>query len=381
MIHNSANPAQLFQLLPPHALADLVVKWGVDKNVRRFSTSQMIEILIMRSLFHVESLRMVEGIFHVPKSTFADSLKKRSCGFFEDLCALIIRELVALCPSRKDKKALRKLLAVDSTEIRLHGSLLHLPGWREGKSHCAAAKIHIVWNVTDEFISDYRLTNAVSADLPVAKKLPLKKHVMYVFDRAYSDLGLWLKVVKKGSHFVTRLKKTPRHERIVKAAIFDQPEANGVLFDGEWTPSQSACERLNIKPKTLKFRQVVFRDCQTKKVLHFITSDKKITAEEVAEIYRRRWAVELLFRWLKGHLAQFRSISVRSPNAVRVYIASALLTQLLLRLKHLLDQSTTTMNEFLRQIRCTILGQILSLRPFQRFKAATPNPGAALEAT
>ena len=60
-----------------------------------------------------------------------------------------------------------------------------------------------------------------------------------------------------------------------------------VLYDGPYTP---------LKAKPVKLRHIIYRDRLTKKIFHFITSDFKASARTIAGIYKRRWAVELLFR-------------------------------------------------------------------------------------
>ncbi|MGE0528882.1 MAG: hypothetical protein AB7P49_17590 [Bdellovibrionales bacterium] len=83
----------------------------------------------------------------------------------------------------------------------------------------------------------------------------MKSGAMYVYNRAYVDLALWMTIIRHESHFVTRLKRAPRkkavHEYVLKPEDFDKA---GVLWEGEWTPSEAACYRNSIKPRELKLR-------------------------------------------------------------------------------------------------------------------------------
>jgi IS4 transposase len=67
-----------------------------------------------------------------------------------------------------------------------------------------------------------------------------------------------------------------------------------------------------------QLRHVMYRDSETHKVFHFVSSDLELSAATIAAIYKRRWAMELVFRWLKGHL-DIRYLSVKDANAVKIY--------------------------------------------------------------
>ncbi len=107
---------------------------------------------------------------------------------------------------------------------------------------------------------------------------------------------------------------------------------DGVLYDGPYRPSAHRSQE-----KNLRLRHVIYRDKLSKKIFHFVCSDLKISAKTIANIYKRRWAVELLFRWLKGHL-DIRRLPAKTKNAVKTMLAAAVLFQLLLQLKKNLRQ-------------------------------------------
>ena len=53
--------------------------------------------------------------------------------------------------------------------------------------------------------------------------------------------------------------------------------------------------------------------------------------QQIADLYKRRWAIELFFRWVKQTL-KIRHFLGTGENAVRIQIAVALIAFLLLRL-------------------------------------------------
>ena len=127
---------------------------------------------------------------------------------------------------------------------------------------------------------------------------------------------------------------------------------NGVLYDGPYEPTLPAHKN------KLKLRHVIYRDPLTQKIFHFVCSDLKISAKTIANIYKRRWAVELLFRWLKGHL-DIRRLPVKTENAIRTLLAVAVLFQLLLQLKKITDRFQGTLWALLRFVRSTTIRKSL----------------------
>jgi Transposase DDE domain len=61
-----------------------------------------------------------------------------------------------------------------------------------------------------------------------------------------------------------------------------------------------------------------------------MTNDLDAPAQEIADLYKRRWQVELFFRLMKQTLKITKFIG-RSENAVRIQIAVALIAYMLLR--------------------------------------------------
>lgn len=251
-------------------------------------------------------------------------------------------------------------MAVDSTSIRLHGSLYNHGYWRQSRRRKVInGKLHTTLDLGSGSVQDFRVTYEAMHDLlPFRDGMDILRGKTYVFDRAYTDLKLWLKIRKAGANFVTRLKTSLRND-FIKIRINDLPRNQvGVLYDGPWSPGELACYRAKIKPKTEYFRQIIYRSPEDGRLLHFITSDLERNADAIAMIYRKRWQVELLYRWLKTHLSM-RTVFVRSSNGVRSAIALGVLTHLLLVLRKILSGAGEPLLEIYRGLRVRLLQKIL----------------------
>jgi putative transposase len=351
---NYGQGFDLLQLIDRKEFQTLCKKWEVDRYVRSFPTWKQVQILVLAYILKIESSREVELTFGVPKSTFCDANQERCAGFFEELCRLVLWKIRAVVRGRKIRRAIRNLLAIDSTECSVHGSAAKFPFWQAKKGGAkASVKLHVVWNVDGEWIEDFRITPGRKNDSPISKQFSIAKGSTYVFDRAYNDLGFWWKIVSGGAHLVSRLKKNSHSRWRHRELLSLSGGKDGVLWDGKWKPSYPVLRKAPLIPKDFTLRRIVYRDAETKNIFNFITSDFKAPAQEIANIYRRRWSVELLFRWLKGHL-NIRYFSAKTTNAIRVHVAMAVLVQLLVQLSRIKMKAPGTLWDHLRRIRVAL---------------------------
>ncbi len=164
----------LFQLIDKKRFNALADKWDVDKGVRGLTTWELTHALLSCFILQIKTYRDVEVNLGIADSTFGDAIRKRNHYFFQGLCDIVLLDIRAKTQNRKIKKAIRQLLAIDSTDIKVHGSLFSEPGWKE--KHCkdehkAAAKLHVVWNVDGQWIDDFKITYIIeSPDIFKMKK-------------------------------------------------------------------------------------------------------------------------------------------------------------------------------------------------------------------
>jgi IS4 transposase len=93
---------------------------------------------------------------------------------------------------------------------------------------------------------------------------------------------------------------------------------------------------------------------ETGKVLRIFTNDLKASAQVIADLYRRRWAIELFFRWVKQTL-KISHFFGTSETAVRIQITVALIAFLLLRLAHDATQIVSSPLAFARLIKINLM--------------------------
>ena len=73
------------------------------------------------------------------------------------------------------------------------------------------------------------------------------------------------------------------------------------------------------------FRLIRYYDGEDDREFTFLTNAKHLSALDVANLYKKRWLVELFFKWLKQHL-KIKRFWGTTENAVRIQISVAIIT-------------------------------------------------------
>jgi len=389
---NNAMPVQatLFSRLLQH------LPWGVldraparqrrDKGHRTFDARSHLVALIAGHLLEVHGLRDIEAVLaaHAPalkrrriepacRSTLADANRVRPPAAFE---ALIPALLAQLSPTRA-RRAKDELRLVDATLIHPGAGAARWAQFQDGK---VAAKVHVVFDPKAQVPTFYELTSGNTNDITVAKsKMPIEAGATYVFDLGYYDFGFWAELDDKGCRFVTRLKKNTPVTIVSERSL---PAETPLVADQVvQLPNRLARSRKNPFGKEGRMVTVTL---DTGKRLKLFTNDLDSPAEVIADLYKTRWQIELFFRWIKQNL-KIRRFYGRSANAVRLQIAAAIITYLLLKLLHNAAKTKKTAARFLAGVRHTLFHRIeletLVGRIERRHVCLSPPPSPQFELT
>ena len=244
---------------------------------------------------------------------------------------------------RASKDAVR---LVDSTSVRL-SSLSE--DWATFSTGVFGAKVHVVYDPKAELPVYFEVTAANINDITPAKAMPIEAGATYVFDLGYYDYGWWAALNDAGCRFVTRLKKNTPLTVVGDNRV---PKNSNVASDRiGHLPQRLAGSRHN--PMQDPVREVcVITDAG--KELRIVTNDLDSPAQEIADLYKQRWDIELFFRWVKQTLKITRFIGV-SENAVRIQIAIALIAFLILRLAAAAQKAVRSPLQFARLVQANLM--------------------------
>jgi hypothetical protein len=352
----------LYQVLKhvPHArFEELVKAHGSDDAARGLDSQAQLVAMVYGQLSGAPSLRAIVkdleshgerlsdlGCGPVRRSTLSEANRYRPAALFGDLLDVVMAQVHR--GLRRHVKETTYL--IDSTSVRLSA----LSGrWARFSATVCGAKAHIVYDPDAGQPVYAAVTPARVTDLTAAKALPIEAGATYVFDLGYYDYGWWADLHAAGCRIVTRIKSntplTVAEERPVPPA---SAEGGVILSDRVGRlPERQASRRRN--PFQAKVREVRVR-IETGTVLRILCNDLKASAQEIADLYKRRWQIELFFRWVKQTL-KIRHFVGTSENAVRIQIAVALITFLLLRLAQATQDVIESPLTFARLVRANLM--------------------------
>ena len=355
MQHQNSVFHDLLKHVPWAEFERLVDAHGADARIRRLTTKSQFVALLYGQLSGASSLREItmgleshqERLYHlganVPRrSTFADANALRPVAVFSEL-------LVALM--KQAHRGLRRALAdttylVDSTGLRLTAMSA---GWARFSAGVCGAKLHIVYDADADRPIYAAVTAATVNDITAAQAMPITPGATYVFDLGYYDYGWWARMDAAGCRIVTRFKANTPLDCIEELPV---PQGSAILSDRiGFLPVRQAKNRRNPMGDAVREVRVM---TDTGKVLRILSNDLDASAQEIADLYKRRWAIELFFRWVKQTLKITKFLGT-SENAVRIQIAVALIASLILRLAQKTQKAVQSPIAFARLVRANLM--------------------------
>lgn len=355
MRHQNSVFHDLLKRVPWVEFERLVAEHGADHRVRRLPTKSQLIALLYGQLSGAASLREIVGgleshalrLYHlggrtVSRSTLADANAQRPSEVFQELFAAMI----ARAQSGLRRKIGEATYLIDSTGLRLSGCGSE---WAHFSAKACGAKLHVIYDPAADQPVYAALSAAKVNDITVAQTMPIEAGATYVFDLGYYDYAWWAKLDAAGCRIVTRFK---RNTALTVTAEFEVPEGTNILSDRiGLLPQRQARSRKN--PFSDPIREVRVR-IETGKILRILCNDLDASAQEIADLYKRRWAIELFFRWVKQNL-KIRHFLGTSENAVRIQIAVALIAFLLLRIAQKAQEAVKTPLAFARLVRINLM--------------------------
>jgi len=353
--HKNSVFHDLLKLIPWATFDRLVDAQGSDALVRKFKSREQLIALLYGQLAGAHSLRdIIAGLsshqarlYHIggkvpARSTFSDANRDRSYEVFSGLFA----HMLGMATKGLQRKIGGAVRLIDSTSLHLAGVGTQ---WSRFSTNVCGAKAHVIYDPDLGRPVYHAVTPAKVNDITAAKDMPIDKDATYVFDLGYYDFAWWARLDAEGCRIVTRFKaNTPLHD----ARNMPLEPGSSVLSDRiGFLPKRQAGSRRN--PMQTAVREIAVKT-ETGKHLRILSNDLDAPAQEIADLYKRRWQIELFFRFVKQTL-KIRHFIGRSENAVRIQIAVALIAFLLLRMGQEMSKVKYGALEMFRLIRCNLM--------------------------
>lgn len=342
-------PSTLAALLKPvdrRFFKDKVEEFGADRYGKSFSSWDHFVSLVFAQLRGSETLRGLEADWNanahhhyhlgsgvLKRSTLSDANQRRPVELF----MAVFHDLARQCGGRLVKEGGEVLRIIDSTPIPLGG----LFGCGASNGRIKGLKMHTLYDPAGVRPLDASITKANVNDIEEGRRLEIEPGATYIFDKAYYSFDWWRKIAENGSVFVTRTKANSKWRTLRRRHESDGLEGDGftILKDSEVRLASKGNSKLPIPLRRITVKR------QGAKPIVLITNDMTRSAAAIAALYKGRWQIELLFRWLKQHLKIKRFLGL-SLNAIKLQLVAALVAFLLLRIAAKLNAITMPMLRF-----------------------------------
>ena len=318
--------AQLLEYLDYDKFRHLVDKYDGNRYVKHLTCWNQLLALMFGQLGNRESLRDVivaleahrSKCFHlglgrkpIAKTTLATANQNRDYRIFEEFAFYMMAQ------AREKRSAdIFKLggqvYASDSTTIPL---CLSVFWWAKFRKKKGGVKAHVLYDLEAQVPAFYHITTASVYDSKAMPEIPYETGAYYVFDRGYNNFGELYRIQRMESFFVVRAKSNLQY-RCVK---WKRRLPKNILTDAEI--ELTVYKSRKDYPENL--RLVRYYDEEQDREFMFLANAMDLTAQQIADLYKNRWQIELFFKWLKQHL-KIKKFWGTTENAVRIQISAAI---------------------------------------------------------
>lgn len=306
---------------------------GCDRYAKKLKATQLIILLILAQLRQHSGNRVIAtdlGMSRKLQRTFkleplsSSQIFRRLQNFppeaIEEVFQLVVKKVYTSLKFKKST-ALEGLNLIDSSTIT---KALKGMEWAKFRDSKAGIKLHLSLMYHDEltYPKNAVISKAKEHDVAYLKDLVLvSKDVINVFDRGYVDYKVFDEFCETGVFFVTRLKGNAA--TWVKERYEVDSDSNVVYHDLVTIGSG--------KKKTKNFFRYIELIDEDGKTVRFVTNVMNKTIDEITEIYRLRWQIELFFKWIKQNL-KVKHFYATSENSIITQIYIALIAFCLMQL-------------------------------------------------
>ena len=291
----------------------------------------------LRALQQASELQKVQRILGCARASLG-SLSESARVFDSDLLKDIIQELseqlpnVSKIPGFDEKKGV--LTAVDGTLVEAVAKM----AWATWQTDRNGIKIHTQFEILKGIPVDMDVTEANGNEKTVLG-LNLQPNRIYVMDRGYAKYGLFQEILQVQSSFVCRIRENAIWQEIQNHPLSEKAIAADVVLDKTVTLG-SESTKVKLSPVRLigvkctpniKQHHTVRGGPEQGEILWIATDRFDLEAETIAAIYKRRWTVEIFFRFFK-HVLGCRHLLSYNQNGIELQVYAAIIACMLISL-------------------------------------------------
>ena len=337
----------LLKLIPDDLLLDLSADTNVDYQVKKLYGRNVFNLLLyglisgervgLRSLEDFYNSRKFKVLFKLPGSTKSakyNSLSVRLATMNVDFFEKAYQAIYEQCSQLYDQSDLTlkyKITRVDSTMVAQTAAKLE-NGISVGSNKIGRKQVKYTISLTDMFPSSVEMFTKqtyISENLTIPqtilKVIDKNKDNVFVFDRGVFSRDAFCELDSNGYSFVTRLHVNAKHLVVEDCNTQENSTINNLTVIKD--------QKVKLYRTGANIVDHPFRLIQTldKKGIPFwfLSNRLDLTSEEIILIYKKRWDIEVFFRFIKQELNFTHLISV-NENGIKIILYMTLILAMLI---------------------------------------------------
>ena len=330
--------AQIVNLISKDKILSISRKKGGERYVKKLDAHQHLIALLFSVIsgfktlrtalvgLNAEALRLehVGLTTEIKRSTLSDANNRRPSAVFAEIYRDLFKKIGRFLSDSRDYAWERALYVMDSTTISLFSNVLKGAGRNPkiGRKN-GGLKAHTIMKAFSGVPEFIVCTAAAVHDHVMLKMVDLPKDSFIAFDRAYVDIKYAIKFSRRRITYVTKMKKNLTYEPM-ETVFEEENEEREVRRDEivEFFRKEKGRELRH------RARIVEYVDRKSGTRWRLLTNNFDLPAEEVVEIYRRRWQIETFYRKLKQNFP-LHFFYGESANAIETQVWVVMIANLL----------------------------------------------------
>ena len=349
---------ELLKVVPESLLSHLSQSTKVDHYTKVLHGKKLF-YLLMYGILENETLsqRSLEDTFNDPvfktlfnldmeesvcRSSISERLSKIDPIYFKEVYENIYEQFSSLYSPKE--KSRHHLIRVDSSMVsETVGKLLEGMDNKSGKK---AVKYSIAFDGILPCESQV-YTSAKYGSEDIALPDVIRNHVkkekhhknLYLIDRGLQSTRNMEDFSNEGILFICRAKENRKYLELESLIAHEQnldigdailmKDAKAQLYTGIETISKKGTKYYKEKLVEQHFRLVLIQNKEDNKTYMFLTNDFELSAKEIAQAYRKRWDIEVFFRFIKQELNVSHLVSL-NKNGITVMLYMTLIVAMMI---------------------------------------------------
>lgn len=342
--NNSITAKALLDMIPDEEMTKLSSLTEIDYQVKKLYGRNLFYLLLYGLLESSRvSLRSLEDVYKSEKfrllfnllnlkdikfNTISARLSNVNVEFFEKAFEMVYAKFSQLLSS--DEAFTYKITRVDSTMVSETANKIK-EGLTYGPKKTNKKQIKYTISLTDilpssveVFTKQIDLSEDIAIPKVVFKNLDKRKDNIFVFDRGVQSREQFCEMDRNEIKFVTRVREIARHE-----VLRDYSVKEGLVVGNLQILSDQKVFLYGKRTKVEHPFRLIKTINQRNEPLWFLTNTFILPIEEVVQVYKRRWDIELFFRFIKQEL-NFKHFMSTSINGIKVILYMTLILAMLI---------------------------------------------------